>query len=318
MAGFHLSPRGPMPQVVESKRPGAPSHIMKMRFPVSARPLVTILFSISLALAAETSELTRAHKLYSQTDYDGALSTLNAVTTKSASEWQLIGQSWFMKTEFKKASEALEKAVAAAPHDADAWLWLGRAYGRRAETSSMFSAPSLAHKCRQAFEKSVELNPRNREALNDLFEYYLQAPGFLGGGEAKAKGLIDKIAALDPAERHFAEARLAEGHKEYVAAESQLRRAMELAPTQIGRVINLAKFLARRGRIAESEVTFAKAEQINPNDPTLLFERAATYIEGKRNLTLAKALLERYLKSPLTPDNPPREEARRLLSKVGD
>ncbi len=285
---------------------------------MSARPLITILFSFSLALAEETPEVARAQKQYSQTDYDGALSTLNAVASKSSAEWLLIGQSWFMKTEFKKASESLEKAVAAAPTDAGAWLWLGRAYGRRAETSSMLSAPGLANKCRQAFEKSVELNPRNREALNDLFEYYLQAPGFLGGGESKAKGLIDKIAALDPAERHFAEARLAESHKEYVTAESQLRRAMELAPTQIGRAINLAKFLARRGRIAESEVTFAKAEQINPNDPTLLYERAATYIDGKRNLTMAKALLERYLKSPLTPDNPPREQARRLLAKAGE
>ena len=281
------------------------------------RLLLSSIFLLSFALASETPELARARKLYLSADYDGAINLLNPVANKTAADWLLIGQSWFGRTEFKKASEALEKVVAASPSDATAWLWLGRAYGRRAETSSMFTAPALASKCRQAFEKAVELNPRSREALNDLFDYYLQAPGFLGGGEGKAQTLIDKIAALDPAERHFAEARLAESRKEYSRAESQLRRAMELAPTQIGRVIDLAKFLARRGRIAESEVTFAQAEKLNPNDPTLLYERAATYIDGKRNLSTAKALLERYLSSPLTPDNPSREEARRLLSKVG-
>ncbi len=281
------------------------------------RLLLSTIFCFSLAFAADTPEIARARKLYLAADYEGVINQLNPVAAKTAADWLLIGQSWFGRTEFKKASDALEKAAAGDPGNATVWLWLGRAYGRRAETSSVFSAPGLASKCRQAFEKSVELNPRYREALNDLFDYYLQAPGFLGGGEAKAQSLIDKIAALDPAERHFAEARLAESRKEYSRAESQLRRAMELAPTQIGRAIDLAKFLARRGRIAESEVTFAQAEKLNPNDPALLFERAATYIDGKRNLPAAKALLERYLNSPLTPDNPSREEARRLLGKVG-
>ena len=60
--------------------------------------------------------------------------------------------------------------------------WLGKAQGRRAETASPFTAPSYASKARQAFEKSVELDGKNLEAINDLFSYYLEAPGFLGGG----------------------------------------------------------------------------------------------------------------------------------------
>jgi hypothetical protein len=48
----------------------------------------------------------------------------------------------------------------------------------------------------------------------------------------------------------------------------------------------------------------------------LLFVRAETYIQQKRNLNDARQLLERYLSSPLTPDDPPREEARTLLVKA--
>lgn len=261
-------------------------------------------------------DLATATKLYDQTDYEGVL-RLVGKSPNSAPEWALAGKAHFMKADYKKASETFEKATLLDSGSSEYFLWLGRSYGRRAETASPFTAPGLASKSRQAFEKSVVLNPRNKEALNDLFEYYLQAPGFLGGGDDKAKALIDKIAKLDPAERYFAEARLAEQHKEWKTAEDHLRHAVEAAPKQAGRVIDLAKFLARQGRIQESEVAFRRAEKIAPDSPQLLFERAQTYIEGKRNLDTAKVLLERYLKSPLTPNDPPRYEAEKLLRQVG-
>jgi hypothetical protein len=46
------------------------------------------------------------------------------------------------------------------------------------------------------------------------------------------------------------------------------------------------------------------------------FDRARVYIEGKRNLDKAKALLIQYLRSDLTPDDPPREQAEKLLKQV--
>jgi hypothetical protein len=47
-----------------------------------------------------------------------------------------------------------------------------------------------------------------------------------------------------------------------------------------------------------------------------MFEQAQHYIRTKRNLPTAKSLLERYLKSPLTADDPPRAEAERLLKQA--
>jgi transposase-like protein len=40
------------------------------------------------------------------------------------------------------------------------------------------------------------------------------------------------------------------------------------------------------------------------------------YIEQRRNLEQAKALLKKYLKSDLTPDDPPRELAEKMLKQV--
>lgn len=256
-----------------------------------------------------------AREHYNSTRYEEALRILKQDQTVDA--LTLAGQSWFMLGEFKKAAESLEKAASLKPDSSDLQLWLGRAYGRRAETAFPVTAPRLASKARDHFEKAVQLDPGNVAALGDLFEYYLQAPGFLGGGKDKAASVAGKIAALDPAEGHYATARLAEDRKEFSAAEQQLRKAVELAPAQVGRILDLAKLLYRHGRVGESEAEFARAEKIAPRSPKILYAKASAYIRAKRNLQEARELLKQYLESPLTPDDPTREEAEKLLKSAG-
>jgi tetratricopeptide (TPR) repeat protein len=223
-----------------------------------------------------------------------------------------------METDYKKATDAFEKAVASEPDNSEYVHWLGRTWGRRAESANPFMAPSYASRARQYFERAVMLNPHNQEALNDLFDYCLQAPGFLGGGFQKAEAIADRIAQIDPAEGHYARAQIADKRKEFDEAEQQLRRAFELAPRQVGRVIDLAKYVAKRGRFQESEAYFAQAEKMTPNNPRILYERAETYIRNGRNLDEARALLKKYISATnLTPDDPPRSQAAQLLQKAG-
>ncbi|MCC6858726.1 MAG: tetratricopeptide repeat protein [Bryobacterales bacterium] len=278
--------------------------------------LSLLTLAAALALFAASPDFSRALKLYSRTDYERSLELLLSLPSKNGEVYGLIGRNYYMLGNYKKATDHLVKATAAEPGSSEFWMWLGRAWGRRAETSSVFTAPGFAGKSREAFETAVRLDPGNAEAMNDLFEYYLQAPGFLGGGLDKASSLAARIARRDKVEGYWAQARLAEKRKEYGQAEQQLRSAAELAPQQIGRVIDLAKFLARRGRIEESEQAFEQAARISPNHPKLLYERAELYIREKRNMATARALLERYLKSDLTPDDPPRSQAERLLKEA--
>ena len=266
-------------------------------------------------LAGAAAPVERALALYNRTDYEAALRLLDSIQPKDATAYLLMGQCSYMRGDPKKASDYFQKSVELAPTDIS-HLWLGRAYGRRAETSSFVTAPGYASKARQHFERAVELNPRNLEAIEDLFEYYLEAPGFLGGGLDKAARLTQRIGEVNPAEYHWAQARLAEKQKEYRTAEQQLRRAVDVAPRQMGRIVDLAKFLSKSGRYQESEEAFQQAAQIDPNAPKLLFARASAYIEAGRNLTVARQLLELYLTANLTPDDPPRKEAERLLSKL--
>ena len=100
------------------------------------------------------------------------------------------------KDDFATAVTVLEQAVKADSSKSEYHRWLGRAYGLSAEQASWFKAMKWAKKARISFEKAVEVEPENIEALLDLREFYRQAPSFLGGGKDKADLITEKLKAL--------------------------------------------------------------------------------------------------------------------------
>jgi Flp pilus assembly protein TadD len=266
---------------------------------------------------ASPDAVSRASAFYLRTEYEDSLRILANDPAPDSAAYLLSGKNYFMLGEYKKAVEFMDKALAISPNSSECELWLGRAWGRRAETSGWLTAGVHASRARQHFERAVALDSRNREAKNDLFSFYLNAPGFLGGGLDKAAALSQSIANERPPEYNFEQAQLADKRKDYVAEEAHLRRAMELAPTEAGRVVDLARFLAKRGRLAESDMLFEHARNIAPSLPRVAFAEARVYIEGRRNLEKARGLLQAYLHASLTPDDPPRQEAEKLLRLAG-
>src|ERR1017187_6850369 len=163
------------------------------------KPFVLILVAAGTAWAAG-ADYEQAHKLYNSTDFQQSIKVLLAIPSKGAAVYGLLGRNYYMEGEFKKATEALEKSFELEPSNAEYALWLGRAFGRRAETASPFTAPGYASKTRQCFEKAVSLNPANLDAQSDLFEYYLEAPGFLGGEWKRPKRRRNRLAKISPPE----------------------------------------------------------------------------------------------------------------------
>jgi tetratricopeptide (TPR) repeat protein len=278
--------------------------------------LVVAAFVTSQVFGA-SAELDQARKLYDSTDFDRSLKLAQGIQDKDGAVYEMIGMDNFMLGQYKKATDALEKAIALDPKNSDYALWIGRAYGRRAETSSFLTASGNASKARQYFEKAVALDPRNLDALEDLFEYCLQAPGFLGGGLDRADAVARQMAGLNPAEGQWAQARMAEQRRQFGGAEAHFRRAAEMTPPhQIGRRIDLARFLARQGKFQESDQELERAHQVAPDSPKLMYAEADIYIQHGRRLDEARTLLRRYLSCALTPDDPPRAQAQKLLTRV--
>jgi tetratricopeptide (TPR) repeat protein len=269
----------------------------------------------AVAQSASNPGLTQAEDLYQKTNFETSLALLNNQPPNSRTQF-LAARDYFMLGDFKKSADYLQKASAAEPNNSVYMDWLGRAYGKRAETANPLLAPGLAGKARQAFERAVELDGTNRDALSDLFDYYLNAPGFLGGGYDKALAVANRMSAVDPSEAYFAKAELAQKRQQYQAAEQHLRQAVAVAPHEIGHLIALAKFLANQGRTAESDAVFQQAQKVSPDAPRVWFAKADVLIKQKRNLREAKTLLQQYVQAPITADDPPREQAFRLLKQA--
>jgi Flp pilus assembly protein TadD len=121
------------------------------------------------------------------------------------------------------------------------------------------------------------------------------------------------MSEIDAAEGYWAKAKLAEKRKEFRSAEEQLRRAVEVSPHAVGRVIDLAKFLAKQGRFVEANQSLAKAEKIGPNEPKVIYAKADILIQQKQDLDVAKDLLKRYMNMKLSPEDPSKADARKLL-----
>ncbi len=98
--------------------------------------------------------------------------------------------------EFARTAELLEQLSPLQPSCGECAHLLGKAYGRMAEQASWGRAIELARKTRVALESAVDLDPSNALALEDLIRYYRQAPGFLGGDDAKAARLEQRLSQL--------------------------------------------------------------------------------------------------------------------------
>jgi tetratricopeptide (TPR) repeat protein len=108
-----------------------------------------------------------------------------------------LGRIAFASEQYGQAISWFEQATQLATEAAeqsDYHLWLGRSYGYAALEAHMLRQPFLALRVKQHFEKAVTLNPDNIPARTDLREYYLQAPGILGGSDTKAKQQAEEIA----------------------------------------------------------------------------------------------------------------------------
>ncbi len=124
----------------------------------------------------------------------------------------------------------LERAARLDPGKAEYQVWLGRAYAEQAEHANFLKQASLAGKIHAAFERAVALDPASVDARMSLLEFYLLAPGIVGGSIPRAREQAAEIAARDRLQGYRAAGRIAETQSDLAAASAQYDRAMAHFP----------------------------------------------------------------------------------------
>ena len=117
----------------------------------------------------------------------------------------------YEEDKYREAQALLEQAIALNPADSEYHRWLGKSYGRTAEGADWITAVRYATKARKSFETAVALDEKNALAMRDLLEFYVEAPGIIGGGMDKARPLAKRLLAVDPSFSEEVKELLAEG-----------------------------------------------------------------------------------------------------------
>ena len=265
----------------------------------------------SVAAASSGKELLDAGRV------DDALRTLQQQVEQSPSDAEahnLLCRAYYMIGEWDRAVAACERARNLNPQNSLYHLWLGRAYGEKADHAGFLSGAGLAKKVRTSFERAVELDPKSWEARVDLAEFYLEAPGMVGGGKDKAMREADALIPLNAGMAHWIQARLAEKEKDAVGAEREYRAEIAASRSAIRAWVDFAIFLRHSNRIDEMVEAVRKLESSPVDRPESLMDGASLLFRTGREAPLAIRLLRRYLESPV--EQGPAFRAHELLGQL--
>lgn len=210
----------------------------------------------------------------------------------------------------EQAVPECETAAALAAKSSDAQLWLGRALGAKASAANPLFAFQLARRVRAAFERAVELDAANGPAMSDLGQFYVEAPGVVGGGLDKARALAGRMRAM-PARMHRLQAEAAEKAGDHATAEAEYRSAGSSSEA----LVDLAQFFANHGRVDEAVTTVRAAVAADRSHGPATVDAALILKQEKRSPELAVSWLRHYLESPARTDAAP---AFRVHVAIGD
>src|SRR5712664_3383446 len=205
------------------------------------KPIKILLFAALLAVAPllntraadrvrRDDSLRAAREAFEASDYSKAATLLQQAAAQNPRDAEiqfLLVKTYYESQQHDAAITSAEKAVALDPQSSPYHEWLGNAYGEKADHASMFSALSLAKKARKEFERAIQLDAKNFSAYQALIEFDCSAPPIAGGGEDKAGPEIAKLAALDPAEGHYAQGNCRRQKKDFTAADAEFAQALE-------------------------------------------------------------------------------------------
>ncbi len=281
-------------------------------------PLHLALFTALLASDASAQALPEVRALLEARSpaAPAAAEALVKRTPDDADAWVAVTRARLQARQPAKAIESAEKATRLGPKNAQAFYWLGNAYGNRIGEVNMMSKMGLAPKLRDAFEKAVELDPALLDARSSLVEFYLQAPAVVGGGLDKAKAQAAAIGRYDRFKGLLAQARIA-GHEKNTAKALKLyeeARALKPGDPQARMLLVSAYQQAERWSDAyETARRWAIDEPANPK-PRYQIGRIAA-VSGQY-LSEGEVALRKYQQLPRKPDDPEPKHARYRLGQV--
>ncbi|NLT65409.1 MAG: tetratricopeptide repeat protein [Acidobacteria bacterium] len=272
---------------------------------------VLAFFVRPMAGSPHNPELENAVRLYETGEFRKALDVFLELKGKAPENPEIriwTGKSYLKVHKWENAVKEFEKSVALQPANAHNHLWLGRALGARAAHSIFFKAVGIARKVVAAFEKARELAPDNLDVRFDLIDFYLNAPGFIGGGKDKAEKEAKIISDLNAKLGYAARASILMKDKKWDQAKKELTQATIEFPQDPDPYNDLAGFLLDREDFSGAMDSAAKALALDKGSKRARLLLAAARIRLRTALDEAEKSLKELAAGSLTDEDPAFEE----------
>ncbi len=216
-----------------------------------------------------------------------------------------LGKVYLTQGKDEKAVHWIKRAITLEPQNAGTHILLGDAYSHLVNHVSWFSKLDVAHEILHAYQDAVKLNPNDGKAHYRLFEYYRSAPSIAGGSPSKAKVELAELQKLSPLMADWAQADVAESHKDLKTAQSWLADAVRLDTSGRSSYM-LGLVLMAQNRYAEAIKVFEQGIQKAPSDADNEYQLGRACLLGKLDLDKGVVAFSRYLAMPHSwyPDTP--------------
>jgi len=251
-----------------------------------------------------------------------ALDSVLALQPQNAEAHNLRCRIYLQEQRWNDAIASCQTAVKLMQGNSNYHLWLARSLGEKADRVSFITAFKMAKPIRVEFETAAKLDAHNVNALSDLGEFYVDAPGIVGGGFDKAELVAQQLDTVAPDRGHYIRARMAEGQKDYGRAEDEYKAAIAASKDPADPWMDLASFYRRRQRWSDMIDAVHKGAALDREHGVASADGASVLIRANRDLPFAKELLERYLASSNQSEDAPAFQKHvqlgKLMTSLGD
>jgi tetratricopeptide (TPR) repeat protein len=282
------------------------------------------LLLVAASFAAEPGFRDQVTDLFKHRQWAEAQSVLEKIVAAepdNAEAYYYLAQAQINRNDHEHAVLSMEKATTLAPANSEYFRLLGDTYGISAQKAGIFSKFGWARKCKAAYDKAVELDPKNVTARMSVLEYCRQAPGIVGGGMDEAYAQAAEIRKLDPSRGQQAFVLLYSSEKKYPEAFHLLDETLKETPDdynalyQFGRLAADSGLNLDRGLAALRHCLELKRPPNSPGRAPTQW-RIGNILEKQGDKAGARAAYETALKAD--PKFPQAIEALRKLDEADD
>lgn len=264
---------------------------------------IVLLLGTAASAGAQSAQLEPGIAAFKARKYAEARAIFQPLASRDAVAAYYMGRIAANDDNLDKAVDHFEKAVALDPRNGEYYDWLGRAYGSKAQKASKFKLPYLARKTRQAWEKGLSVDPGNLDIMEDLVQYYLQAPGFLGGSKDKAREMIGEVKKRNAYRGAVLAANICSSQKDNACVEREIRAIIAAYPDSAASYASLAAFHANAKQFEKAFEVIDQRLKKEPNDVRILYALGRTAALSGLQLDRGEQALKNYIANP--PENGP-------------